>query len=526
MMDKRIFEKAMMAGLLCLFMLVPDAAFAADRNLSGIAADYLKNGRYLEALSFYRDVEMNLETRPELETASVYRNLGDLYLDYLDDADRAMGYYLKLVETFPKDPEAPGVYGRVAKAFVSLGQTDRAEDYLNRLKMSGTSKENADSFENALKSAGPDSGIPAVLPDRIRVLVLRSDGPVRVSSKSEIMLRDDNGTLLRRLSPGTEMVFSAAQGGMAGDHETVPLPIRLVPVKGGGITVNAREYRGELRVLAQEKQILVVNRIDLEIYLCGVVPKEVSPAWPQQALMAQSVAARTYALYHMLKRAESRYDVFSTTASQVYGGKSAEHPAARKAVSATHGEILTRNGRVVLALYHANSGGQTAGMDSVWNSEKPYLVSVRDEFSLDRPGCAWDKKLKREFISQQLKAVGLDVGRVLDVLPMERTRFGRISRLKVTGDGGSVFLSGNSFRLMVGPAVIKSTYFIVSREKDEFVFSGQGYGHGVGMSQWGVYTMAKKGYDYKNILKHFYPGVQIDRAWEGAKAGKELEKER
>lgn len=512
MTDKAPERKRIITGFLWLVLLMPTFAFGAGSTLSGIAADHLQNGRYLEALSFYRDVEMNLASRPELETAVLYRDLGDIYFDYLADDDRALHYYFKLMEIFPDFSGRAGVCGRIVKALLRMKKKDRALEYLKRLKKIKGAAAYVSQVTAGLKKAVTGDDVGAAVPgSRIRVLVLRAKGAVRVCSQGKMMLLHDNGTLLRRISANTRMVFTAEQGRLTVDQKPLSVPVRLISVEDLPIRVADLEYRGALRVSAAADQVMVVNHLDLEKYLYGVVPREVSPAWPKQALRAQAVAARTYAFYHMLKRAESAYDVFSTTASQVYGGKKSEHPNARSAVDDTRGEILTRNGKALLALYHANSGGQTEAMKNVWNGSVSCLVSVRDEFSRDRPGDVWQKRVDPKFIASRLKAFGLNVGEVGALTPGERSKTGRIKRLEISGESGDVFLSGNSFRLIVGPAGIRSTNFSVAHKNGVFVFSGNGYGHGVGMSQWGACTMAKQGYTYKAILAYYYPGVRVER---------------
>jgi stage II sporulation protein D len=255
----------------------------------------------------------------------------------------------------------------------------------------------------------------------------------------------------------------------------------------------------------------VVNHIPLENYLCGVLPREMAPSWPPEALKAQAVAARTYALYHMLLRRTDAYDVLSTTSSQVYGGSEKDYPSVRSAVEATRGLVLAEGGRLALTLFHANSGGMTESCENIWGGRLSYLSSVEDPFSKNRPGDAWEKTLTAEEITAGCVQFGIAAGAVQELAPVERSASGRIQKLKVVTDSQTFFLSGNSFRLIAGPGKIKGAHFEVQKKKGRFVFNGHGYGHGAGMSQWGANAMAKKGFDYRAILGLYYPGGQIVR---------------
>jgi stage II sporulation protein D len=346
---------------------------------------------------------------------------------------------------------------------------------------------------------------------RIRVLILQSEDPVIFSSKSCLRLYPDNGTLEITVSPETDTVFSVKDNLLTVDKLPAGQWVRLKADIEQNVKVNGLSYRGDVWVRAVKGQIFVINSLDLEEYLYGVIPREISPSWPEQALKTQAVAARTYALYHIIKRKHEIYDVFSTTSSQVYGGKVSEHPSAIRAVDQTKGEVLTCKEKLVLALYHANSGGKTEQMENVWPGGFTYLKSVKDDFSIKKPGYSWDKNLETTEIEKCLKKFGLDISSIIKITPVERAASGRIKKLEIKQEGGSFFLSGNSFRLMVGPARIKGANFEVKKEKEMFCFSGKGYGHGVGMSQWGVNSMAKKGYDYSQILKFYYPEAVISK---------------
>lgn len=513
----RIMLKKMKTIGLFWLLFMMTAPVSAQTDLQQIASGYLKKGRYLEALSFYKDIEMNIDKWQDKKTASYYKGLGDIYFEYLENDKEAVLAYLEFIEKFTDAPEIYRVYHNLAKAYLRLGQKEKAKDCYQCLALNFSDYYENNSIEKELKDyeegkASVDS--TSIYSDfmfspRIRVLILQSEDPVMFSSKGCLSLLPDNGTHETIVSPETDTVFSASDGLLIVDKLPAGQLVRLKSESGQNVKVNGLSYRGDIWVRAVEGQVFVVNSLDLEEYLYGVIPREISPLWPEQALKTQAVAARTYALYHMIKRKHEIYDVFSTTSSQVYGGKVSEHPSAIRAVDQTKGEVLTCDGRLVLALYHANSGGKTEQMGNVWPGGFEYLKSVEDAFSVKRPGYSWDKKLEIAEIEKCLKKFRLDISSIINISPVERAESGRIKKLEIIQEGGSFFLSGNSFRLMVGPAKIKGSNFEVKKEKGTFYFSGTGYGHGVGMSQWGVNSMAKKGYSYCQILKFYYPEAEI-----------------
>ena len=342
------------------------------------------------------------------------------------------------------------------------------------------------------------------MPACIRVLVADSAEPVRIASKTPLKISAG--------SAAASLVCSADNNSISVNNGApIHGPVQVSPADGQSVSIDGKAYRGLLTLTAAKGRLLVVNHIPLDDYLCGVLPREMVPSWPLEALKAQAVAARTYALYHMLLRRSDAYDVLSTTSSQVYGGSEKDYPAVRSAVEATRGLVLAEGGRLALTLFHANSGGMTESCENIWGGRLAYLRSVEDSFSKNRPGDAWEKTLTAEEITAACMQFGIAAGAVQKIAPVERSASGRIKKLKVVTDSRTFFLSGNSFRLIAGPGKIKGANFEVRKQKDQFVFQGSGYGHGAGMSQWGANAMAKKGSDYRAILALYYPGARIVR---------------
>lgn len=275
------------------------------------------------------------------------------------------------------------------------------------------------------------------------------------------------------------------------------------------ITANGSQFRGFFTIHAKLHNLYTINHVNLEEYLYGVIPEEMPTRWDKQALMAQAVAARTYALCMKTKNSHEEYDIKSTTAAQVYGGYSAENIRTTKAVNNTRGQVMTHNGRLIIAYFHSNSGGHTEDPVNVWNVKIPYLQGVPDNFSTSAPGNAWEFFLSYKGIKNSLNKNGMKIGPIKHLQIAEKSPSGRNRKIRIVTDKGVVNISGNMFRASMGEAKIKSTMFTVTPYSKGIIFKGRGFGHGVGMSQWGARKMAMKGVNYKDILKYYYQDIRI-----------------
>jgi stage II sporulation protein D len=304
--------------------------------------------------------------------------------------------------------------------------------------------------------------------------------------------------------------------------------------------VKTSEYRGRIALrLSRDGLLQPVNIIDTEDYLAGVVPSEMPPSWPAAALQAQAVAARTYTAANLNKHDGDGFDLCSTTHCQAYSGRPGEDPAADAAVETTAGLILTYDSQPIDALYHASSSGQTLAAAEVWGKSVPYLQAVT--VPAEQP-YLWERKVAA------CRAASL-VGRVTssaaagltDAVIGSASEHGRVQSMRFTFLSGSVEVRpadffglfetvpsrryGVSLRRRPVPDVFTdadrfrfSTAFpggvfrgLARLEPSEVVLSGVGYGHGVGMSQWGAQALAAQGRDFREILLTFYQGVKISR---------------
>ncbi|HEY9900402.1 MAG TPA: SpoIID/LytB domain-containing protein [Pantanalinema sp.] len=281
-------------------------------------------------------------------------------------------------------------------------------------------------------------------------------------------------------------------------------PLRLradAPSPEVRVSVAGKTYRGELEVRAGSGALAVVNELGLEAYLYGVVPAEVIPSWHPEALKAQAVAARTYAVAHMGQFNALGYDLKATVVSQAYGGAKLERPSTNQAVDETRGRILTYLGKPIDAFYSDSSGGFTESSQEVWGKAIPYLQPVPD-FDQQSPRYVWEATASAERSAQALAKLGLSIGELVNIEPLERSYSGRLKRARLTGTSGTAEVGGEKLRFAFG---LRSTFFNVARAQDgTFAFAGRGWGHGVGMSQWGAKAMADMGYSYDQILGHYY----------------------
>ncbi len=271
------------------------------------------------------------------------------------------------------------------------------------------------------------------------------------------------------------------------------------------LQVNGARFRGDLRLIPTAGGFHVANDVMLEDYLKSVVPSESPASWPQQSLQAQAMAARTYAVANWGKHKASGFDMNDDTSDQVYKGMKTEHPGTQEAVKATTGQIITHGNKPITALFFSTSGGYTDSAKEVWGVDLPYIQPVKD-FDQAASRYRWTLERSTRQIEQALEKLGHNVGAIQHIEPLTHTPQGRVKTLKVIGSRGSVTLNSNKFRFA---ARLYSTKWKVQKQGQNFVFNGGGWGHALGMSQWGARQMAADGYLAKDIVKHYYQGVDI-----------------
>lgn len=276
------------------------------------------------------------------------------------------------------------------------------------------------------------------------------------------------------------------------------------------IRLNGREYAGGLEVMRNGGGLAVVNELPLEEYLAGVLRAETGDRWPAEALRAQAIVARTYAAYQRQLNAAKPYHILASTAHQQFSGRVPPASPAWDAVRETAGMVLRWEGELFPAFYHTESGGYTEDPRTVYAARNmPALKPVRCEFSTGSPHFYWSLDVRLADLSEILRKHDAGVGSVMAIEVIERTPSLRAAVVTVHGSRGSVRLRGNDLRRMIGYDTLKSTLFAVAIDREFARFSGRGYGHGVGLCQWGAKGMAEQGYQAKQILEFYYPGTAL-----------------
>lgn len=336
----------------------------------------------------------------------------------------------------------------------------------------------------------------------------------------------DGAYYLYELASGTQTPFKplddhpvkADDGAIIINGKRYASPLRLVAHGEESVArVNGRRFRDNIMLTAKAGKLTVINELGIEGYIYGILTREASPKWPLETLKAQAVVSRTYVLRNLRKHERDGFDVCTQTHCQVYGGMEAEDPVCTKAVDATAGEVLTWNGELAQTLFHASCGGYTENPNNVWSweSEAPdYLKGCRDRYCKDSPHNTWSSAIKEEVIRQRLRKAGYKVGVIKKIKMSGEYKSGRTKELVIKHSDGTLTLTAARFRMAVDTWLVKSAFLDdVSKKGDSFVFEGRGWGHGVGMCQWGAKMMGEEGKDYREILEFYYPGTAVEK-WE------------
>ena len=432
---------------------------------------------------------------------------------------------------------------------------------------------------------------------------LSQSGSYSVSTTSGTIAMTDGEGRLANLGDGAKITTAGNKASISGNSFLLPLRLSTP----GYLKFNGRTYRGSF-LITQKAGLL--NVVDIEQYLYGVLPAEVGASWHTQALRAQAICARTYALKRSMSRSDRGYDVVDTDADQVYKGQGVETAKTNQAVQSTAGEIVTYGKEIADTYFHSDSGGHTANIKDVWGQAVPYLTGVPEVVNFKSPTATWNARISAAKIQSTVtKITGTDIGTIREIQVSEVDEGGRAVTMNFIGSRGSKTLRASQFRTAVDPRTLKSTMFtpsggafnvsntttpngLVSRnaksqqtasdgltfeerqgiarmtaegvftttelidmltnpakqknyyqtgvsrsgiktnaktntqpqvkpknkygytiEKsgNDFVFYGRGWGHGVGLCQWGAMAMAEQGWSAEKILEHYYPGTTIRR---------------
>lgn len=340
---------------------------------------------------------------------------------------------------------------------------------------------------------------PAQAAVKLRVVIEKGVSQLKVGSSTTAVVKDVAGRKLGQIAAMNAFYAVPSEGGVAVDTMRSSA-VWIAPAGNGYVYIGDRWYRGSTLLVPSDKGLTAINYVDLEQYLYSVIGSEMSGGWPIEALKAQAVAARTYAIYKRENERNALYDVSNTQSSQVYKGLASESTSTHAAVKATTAQVLTYDNRLILSVFHACSGGHTENVEDVWSEALPYLRGVQD-FDADVSQCQWAKSFTGEELSQKISGVGNLVS-----LSPTLTAYGSIKSMKFVGDRGTRELKGEAVRNALG---LRSKRFTITAEPTGLRFAGRGWGHGLGMSQWGAYRLASRGIKYKQILGHYYRGTKL-----------------
>ncbi len=343
---------------------------------------------------------------------------------------------------------------------------------------------------------------PAQAAVQLRVAVKQNVKQVQVGSSTEAIVTDGAGRQLGELTGMNSFNATGSPQGVSLKQWRAG-EIVINPQDEGFVWIGDRWYRGKTRLINQNGKLLAVNQVDIEDYLYSVVGAEAIPSWPLEALKTQAVAARTYALHLKSKSTSKSFDLDTTTATQVYKGLNSEYSTTHEAVTATSGQIMTYNNVPILAVFHSSSGGHTENVEDIWTQRLAYLRGVTD-YDQSAPVYQWNTSLSRNDLSRRISGVG----NVKSFIPQKTTPQGRVLSIKVVGDRGAKVVNGSTLREALN---LRSTLFNISASGGNFQISGRGFGHGLGLSQWGAYGLASQGANYQQILGHYYQNATLSQ---------------
>ena len=333
--------------------------------------------------------------------------------------------------------------------------------------------------------------------------------------------------------------------------------------KVGTVQYKGKKYRGSMIMQSLAgSNITLINELPFDQYLYSVIPSEMPAAWHLEALKAQAVAARSYALVTIGRHTDQGFDLCSTEHCQAYKGLEQEKESSTQAVNATKGKILLYNGKPISAFFHSSSGGHTEDSENVWGTKTDYIRGVEDKYCLGSPHDNWTIELDKAEIKKKLSESGIDLGDITDIRILDVSSYGRVTKLEIKGTKAARVFEKEKIRNIIGTRTMKSIWYNLETDADIFVkgtlsgnvdpgrtsdmyivsasgktkiyspsnrvsvkgmngvkeynvipvtytFNGKGFGHGLGMSQYGAKGMAEAGYNYKEILEHYYKGAIV-----------------
>jgi stage II sporulation protein D len=343
---------------------------------------------------------------------------------------------------------------------------------------------------------------------RVRILADAKTFSLKIDGRYEVRNPANKSVLYR--GKDIYSTVTSHPGGILISGKNFPTDRLFISTKDGLILVNGRAFRGDIQIVKDvSDKMSVINYIGLEDYIKGILYHEASHYWPMEALKAQAIISRSYARYQMKENSAQDFDLTNDIYSQVYGGSVSERQRTNRAVDQTSGEALFYKGAVMPAFFHATCGGRTEDASRLWKVDMPPLKGAPCDFCRESPHFKWHEVMFTGEIRQRLVDSGKHLGVIKEIKILNRDNSNRIIDLEIISTKGSLVIPAKDFRSIIGPNTIRSTNFEVSVVGTDAIFEGLGWGHGVGLCQWGAYFMAKQGYTADKILKYYYPGSDV-----------------
>jgi stage II sporulation protein D len=359
---------------------------------------------------------------------------------------------------------------------------------------------------------------PAQAALELRVAIEEDVAKVRIGSSVNAIVRDGSGRVLGEIQGMSGFEAQRQNNVVSLDRWQANL-ISIEPKdKNGVVWIGDRWYRGRAIVMPTGSSLTALNYVDLEQYLYSVLGGEMNGNWHPEALKAQAVAARSYALYRRQRFGNAVSDLCDSAKCQVYRGVQDESAGTQRAVNATAGQVLTHKGQIIEALFHSSSGGHTENVEDVWRSAPiPYLRAVPDA-DQSAPVFQWTRTLSQT----ELTTLVPNIGSIVNIVPVasSRTQGGRFRQMQVIGDRGSRVVEGARFRDAFN---LRSSKFVIAADSTQgdkqatkqkptsFTLTGFGFGHGLGMSQYGALGLAQKGWNYQQIVLHYFSKTNLSK---------------
>lgn len=351
-------------------------------------------------------------------------------------------------------------------------------------------------------------------PPIMRVLLINN---VREAQLSVYGCYQITGSLTNIIDQGQGLQkakISVTNGGITiGNKRYDTSELRIASRQDGDVELNNLRYRGEIRILQQgNNKFSVIEEIDLESFIAGVLGSEMPQTWNEDALRAQAVTARTYAMYKKKIRRDEIYHL--EMIELAYRGMAGETPRLNKIIRETNGVVMIYNWNIFPAYFHSTCGGHTEDIHHVFGKDSiPPLTGVVCNYCNNSKHSSWSRDISKSDIEKKLREANICVSNISAVKVINPGAGNHGSRVEIASLNGNKEMNANDFRLLVGPNILLSTAFNSRSNGKCITFSGRGWGHGVGLCQYGAQAMAEKGSPWTAILKYYYPEIELVRIY-------------